>query len=238
MSEKIALVTGANRGIGVEVCRQLAKRNYHVILTSRDREKGEKKVRELAEEGLNNITYRQLDTQNLESIKQVEQFIKKDFGRLDILVNNAAVLLDRSEDEQATVLSVSPNVLRNTIETNLFGPFFMCQHLIPIMLKQNYGRVVNVSSHYGSLTDMGADAPTYRISKTALNGVTRVFAAQLVGTNVLVNSVCPGWVKTDMGGPFAPRSIDKGAETIVWAATLPENGPTGGFFQDKKALEW
>lgn len=236
MSDKIAVVTGGNRGLGLETCRQLAKKGMGVILTSRDEAKGKAAVEKLQAEGLD-VTYQSLDVTNADSIDRLAQFIKSNFGRLDILVNNAGVVLDSSElDGSAFNLKIS--TLQKTLETNTFGPLLLCQALVPLMKEHNYGRVVNVSSGAGQLHDMNTGYPSYRISKTALNAVTRIVANELKGTNILVNAVCPGWVKTDMGGANATRTLEQGVDTIVWLATLPDNGSTSGFFRDRQPIDW
>ena len=234
--KKIALVTGGNRGLGFETCRQLAKRDYHVILTSRDKQKGEEKTHLLNQEGLD-VSYLQLDAEDTKSIDKAFQRVKNEHQRLDVLVNNAAVLLDDLSNSMSALDSKIEN-LRTTLEINVIGPYRLCQLVIPLMIQHKYGRVVNVSSQSGQLSTMGSGEPTYKVSKAALNAVTCIFAAEAQNTNVLVNSVCPGWVRTDMGGSFAPRSIEKGVETIMWAATLPDGSPTGGFFQDKHPIAW
>lgn len=235
--EKIAVVTGANRGIGFEACRQLAKKEFQVVLTSRDEAKGKAAVEQLQAEGLA-AYHHQLDVTSLESIDQLANFLKQKFARLDVLVNNAGVLLDYRGDLDGSIFNTKINTLRETMETNVYGPLMLCQALVPLMKTHNYGRVVNVSSGAGQLSDMHSGYPSYRISKTALNALTRILADELKGTNVLVNSLCPGWVKTDMGGENAPRTPEQGADTIVWLATLPDNGPTGGFFRDRQLIDW
>ena len=154
------------------------------------------------------------------------------------MVNNAAIALDFTGESAGSIFKAKISTIQQTIETNVYGPLLICQALIPLMQINNYGRVVNVSSGAGQLQDMQSGYPAYRMSKTALNSLTRMFASELEGTNILVNSVCPGWVKTDMGGPNAPRTTEQGADTIVWLATLPDEGPTGGFFRDREAIAW
>jgi NAD(P)-dependent dehydrogenase (short-subunit alcohol dehydrogenase family) len=238
MSEvkKIAVVTGGNRGIGFEACRQLATKGIKVILTSRDEAKGKAAAEKLQAEGLDAIAH-PLDVTSAESCDRLAQFLGDRFGQLDILVNNAGVLLDYSESD-GSVFSLKISTLQKTLETNTFGPLLLCQALVPLMKEHNYGRVVNVSSGAGQLHDMGTGYPSYRISKTALNAVTRIVANELKGTNILVNAVCPGWVKTDMGGANATRTPEQGADTIVWLATLPDDGPTGEFFRDRQPIDW
>lgn len=227
----IALVTGGNRGIGLEVCRQLAEAGHQAILTSRDEEKAKTVV-----EGLDNklIVYHQLDVADGESIERVRSFVEGKYGRLDILVNNAGINYDTWQNaEQADLETV-----QDTFDTNVLGPWRMSQAFIPLMRKNDFGRIVNVSSGAGALNGMGGGTPAYGISKAALNVLTIKLAADLKGTGILVNSVGPGWVRTDMGGKEAPRSVAEGAEGIVWAATLPKGGPTGGFFRDGKQIKW
>lgn len=233
VTKRIAVVTGGNRGIGFETCRQLAKQEIQVILTSRESAKGKAAAEKLQAEGLD-VSYYSLDVTDADSVQRLAQFIKNEYGQLDILINNAGVLLDSSD----SVLNTKIDTLHQTINTNLYGPFLLCQALIPLMEKHKYGRIVNVSSGAGQLSDMNSGYPSYRISKTALNALTRILGNELKDTNILVNSVCPGWVKTDMGGANASRTPAQGADTIVWLATLPDNGPTSGFFRDRQPIPW
>jgi NAD(P)-dependent dehydrogenase (short-subunit alcohol dehydrogenase family) len=230
---KIAVVTGANRGIGFEVCRQLGQQGLHVILTSRDEAKGQEAVDTLRREGLE-ISHHLLEVTDLASIAALHRFIEAKFNRLDVLVNNAGVY----PDEGVSIFDVSLETMRETMEINFYGPLYLCRAFIPLMRRRNYGRVVNVSSGAGAITDMDGRTGAYKISKLALNGLTRIMAAEVRRYNIKVNTMCPGWVRTDMGGPAAPRSPVQAADTIVWLATLPDNGPTGGFFRDRKAIPW
>lgn len=231
MSEKqIALVTGGNRGIGFGLCQALAERGYHVILTARHENAGREKVQELVEQGLS-VEFLPLDVADEKSIHSAILTIKERYGRLDVLINNAGVLLDRNTTPDQALLT-------KTLETNAVGPYLLCQAAGDLMKVNRRGRIVNVSSHIGSLHSMQGDFPAYRLSKTALNAVTRIFASQLKPFNILVNSVCPGWVKTDMGGPHAPLPLETGVASILWAIDLPDDGPTGHFFQHGKPLEW
>lgn len=231
---KIAVVTGANRGIGFEICRQLAKQGVHVILTSRDEAKGQLAVARLRKEGLT-INYHRLDVTSAESIQCFARDLEEDFGGADILVNNAGVMLD---PKGGKALDSRLETYRDTLETNVYGPLALCQALTPMMRKKNYGRIVNLASRLGQLADMGVGTPAYRLSKTALNVLTRMLALELAGSNILVNSLCPGWVKTDMGGPGATRSLEEGADTAVWLALLPDGGPSGLFFRDRQPIPW
>ena len=235
-TQKVAVVTGANRGLGFEASRQLAKKGYQVVLTSRDEAKGKAAAEKLQAEGLN-VIFHPLDVTNDESSQELANFIREQFGKLDVLVNNAAIYID-SQTSGNSVFDAKIDALRQTMETNVYGVLRVTQALIELMKKQNYGRIVNVSSGAGQLTDMGSGYPAYRISKTALNALTRIFSNELQGKNILVNSVCPGWVKTDMGGPNAPRTPEQGVDTIVWLATLPDEGATGGFFRDRQPIDW
>lgn len=238
IKDKIAVVTGANRGIGFEICRQLAKKGILVILTSRDEKKGLTACKELEKEE-RPVRFHQLDVTHAGSIQTFKSFLEKEFGRCDILINNAGIFPDKSANNKPpSVFSAQPSTIREAMETNVYGPLLLCQALVPLMQKDNYGRIVNLSSGMGQLTDMNGGYPGYRISKTAINALTRILNDELMGSNILVNSMCPGWVKTDMGGPNAPRSVEEGADTAIWLATLPDNGPRGKFFRDRKEIPW
>ena len=232
-TDRIALVTGANRGLGLETCRQLAARGVHVILTSRQEAEGVAAAEMLGREGLS-VVARCLDVTQAKDIEAMVDYIHSICGRLDVLVNNAAIYID----EGASLLEISLADLRQTMETNFYGPLRLCRAVAPMMRQQRFGRIVNVSSGYGALSEMGAGAPAYSISKAALNALTCILADELRGADLKVNAACPGWVRTEMGGPEAPRTPSEGADTIVWLATLPRRGPTGGFFRDRKRIPW
>ena len=231
--KRVGLVTGANRGIGLEICRQLGEAGYAVVLGSRDAARGEKAAAELRAEGLE-VHVQELDVTDAAAARRVAAFVEGELGRLDALVNNAAIALD-PEDSLETV---DPEVMRQTLETNFLGVLHGCQAFLPMMRRQEYGRIVNVSSGRGSFSKLAAGGPCYRISKTALNALTVILADELKETNVLVNAMTPGWVRTRLGGLKAPRSTAEGAETAVWLAMLPDDGPRGKFFRDREEFPW
>jgi NAD(P)-dependent dehydrogenase (short-subunit alcohol dehydrogenase family) len=231
-SPLIALVTGANRGIGLEVCRQLARRGYVVVLGSRDLAKGERAAEELGEDR-RSVQVSQLDVTDPESIERARAWVAAEFERLDVLVNNAATLYDSWQ----RVLSADPAQMRQAFETNVLGPWNMVRSFLPLLRHSSHPRVVNVSSEAGSMAGMSGVTPVYSLSKAGLNALTRMLAAELRKDRILVNAVCPGWVATDMGGPGG-RPVAEGAASIVWAVTLPDDGPTGGFFRDGRPLPW
>ncbi|HYB13002.1 MAG TPA: SDR family oxidoreductase [Myxococcota bacterium] len=235
--KRIALVTGANRGLGFEASRQLARLGLRVVITARDEAKGREAAHTLANEGLD-VLFHALDVTSARSVAAVARFGELEFGGIDVLVNNAGVMLDSRSPSASGVLPTELGAFERTYDTNVLGPVRLCQALAPGMRARGFGRVVNVSSGLGQLADMRGGWPAYRSSKAALNALTRMLAAELAGTNVLVNSVDPGWVRTDMGGAQADRSTLEGSDTIVWAATLPDGGPSGGFFRDRKPIPW
>ncbi len=227
---RVALVSGGNRGIGLEVCRRLAEEGLTVILGSRDEERGRQ-----AAEGLpGGVVVRQLDVADAGSVEGLAASVESDFGRLDVLVNNAAI----SNDDGQSGAEADLERVREALEANLFGAWRLCEAAIPHMRRERYGRIVNVSTGLAALEDMGGGSPGYRISKTSLNALTRILASELRGSGILVNAVNPGWVQTAMGGQNANRTVEEGADGVVWAATLPNNGPTGGFFRDRRHVAW
>jgi len=233
MSEnKIAVVTGANRGIGFAVAKGLLKKGVKVIVTSRKEEDGRKAMDELAEHG--EAIYHQLDVTDMGSIKRLVAFLEEQFGKLDILINNAGINYDTWQN----TVNADLDEVRDTIETNLMAPWQIIQEMLPLLRKSNGANIVNVSSGAGSLASQTGDRPGYSVSKLALNGLTLQFSRLLKEEKILINSVCPGWVRTDMGGDNANRSPDEGAETIIWAALLDQHGPSGGFFRDRESLQF
>jgi NAD(P)-dependent dehydrogenase (short-subunit alcohol dehydrogenase family) len=259
---RVALVTGGNRGIGFEICRQLAGQGIRVVLAARDPAKGEAAVGALREEGLD-VAFRHLDVTDRASVDELGKFIAGELGHLDILVNDAGVALD----------GFNADVVRRTMAVNVFGAIGVTDALLPCL--HGDGRIVMVSSGMGSLSclspalqerfadpeltrqglealigmfiddveagrerERGWPASAYRVSKVGLNALTRILARDLKDTDICVNAVCPGWVRTDMGGAGAPRSAAEGAEGIVWAATLPAGAPSGAIFRDRKTVSW
>lgn len=234
---RTALVSGANRGIGFEIVRQLARLGVLAVIGARDPKDGVAAAEKLQSEGLD-VPVVALDVNREGSAAEAVAEVKRLYGRLDILVNNAAILIDEPGGFKASLFDLKAETVRRTMETNLIGPIRLIQAAAPLMREQEYGRIVNLSSGAGQLAEMGSGYPAYRMSKTALNALTRIAAAELGGGNIKVNAMCPGWVRTEMGGANAERSPEEGADTAVWLATLPDDGPTGGFFRDRKPIAW
>jgi len=267
---KIVLVTGGNRGIGLEICRQLDEQGFTVILGSRDIEKGKEAAGPFSE----NVIVKQLDVTNEESIRNLFKFMKTDFGKLDVLINNAGIgeiqyvtkngVLARAKNFMETNLygvrqmtkiiipilrkagivaqrngagNISLASVKQVMETNFYGPWRMIQVFIPLLMKSEDGRIINMSSGMGELKSLSGDYPGYSLSKSSLNALTIMLSNELKGKRIKVNAMCPGWVKTDMGGPDAPRHVSQGADTAVWLATEKEI-PTGKFFRDREEINW
>ena len=235
VSQTIAVVTGANRGLGRAAVRRLASFEGHlVIATARNPADLEPLRSQLQSDG-HLIECRQLDVADDNSAAALGEWLGERFARVDVLINNAGISIERYS---TSLLDLSLDVLRKTLETNLLGVLRVTQALVPLMRASRAGRVVNLSSGMGQLSDMAAGVPAYRISKTAVNALTRILAAEMAGSRIKVNAVCPGWVRTDLGGPDAPRSPEEAIDTVVWLATLPDDGPSGGFFRDRQAIPW
>jgi NAD(P)-dependent dehydrogenase (short-subunit alcohol dehydrogenase family) len=229
----VALVSGANRGIGREVSRQLAERGYEVLLSARDGEKAEQAAREVAQATGARVRALKLDVSDAKSIEAAAAQVHSDPGRLDVLVNNAGVGTDWG------VSGTEPDfdAIAAVLNTNFYGAYRLTVALLDLLRESRHPRIVNVSSGMGGVSEMGGWSPGYRVSKAALNAMTRILSTELKEQSVLVNSACPGFVNTDMGGQFgAKKSVEDGASGIVWLATLPDDGPTGGFFRDGKAI--
>lgn len=230
--QRIAVVTGANRGIGFAVAGQLAQAGMRVIATSRDAEKGQEASLKLSGKG--DVTFETLAVNDEASVRAFAERVLGEYGRVDVLVNNAGVLADRDFD----TLTISPDLMREVYGINTLGPLMMAQALMPGMLERNYGRIVNVSSRAGQVKEQTGNWPAYKISKLALNALTLQLAFLAQGKDVLVNAMCPGWVQTDLGGAEAPRTPGEGADTAVWLAQLPTGSKTGSFFADRQEILW
>jgi NAD(P)-dependent dehydrogenase (short-subunit alcohol dehydrogenase family) len=230
---RIALVTGGNRGIGKEICRQLAEKNYTVILTSRSEEKGMKAVEYLKSADFD-LHFHQLNVTNENSLVDAVKFLSQKFGHLDVLINNAGVFLDKGTDPE----NLDPDVLTKTLDVNTTGVLKAIQHFLPLLRKSDNPSVVNMSSGMGTFSKMSGNSIAYRTSKAALNAMTVVFADRFKEDGIRVNAMSPGWVRTDMGGEGANRSVAEGADTAVWLAEQPADGPTGKFFRDRTESEW
>jgi NAD(P)-dependent dehydrogenase (short-subunit alcohol dehydrogenase family) len=228
----IIVVTGGNRGIGFEICRQLAERGAQVVLTARKPEAGEQAVKKLAAQNLS-ARFHSLNVTEAASVAALCDFLEHTFGRLDVLINNAGIITD----DEASGLEVKLETVRTTLETNTLAPLHLAQTLAPLLKRSRAARVVNMSSGMGALSEMDGGYAAYRISKAALNAVTGILAAELRGA-VAVNSMCPGWVKTDMGGANAERDVSQGADTAVWLALDAPQDLTGKFLRDRKVIAW
>jgi len=233
LNKQVALVTGGNRGIGYELVKQLALKGFKVILASRDPDLGHEAAQKLKELDLD-VSCVVIDVTNQESILQAATRVNELYGRLDVLINNAGVYLE----ENKKLVAMDPSILEKTMATNFFGVYHVIRSFIPLMEKQGYGRIINVSSEYGAMSDMSyPGVGAYKLSKFALNGLTRLVAAEING-DIKINAVDPGWVSSDMGGPSAPRTPKQAAESILWLATVGSEGPNGGFFRDGQQIEW
>ncbi|MCG7982624.1 MAG: SDR family oxidoreductase [Candidatus Thiodiazotropha lotti] len=235
-NQSVAVVTGANRGLGFETSRQLAQLDRHVVLTARDEAQGLAATEQLLDEGLN-VAFFPLDVSNSGSITALASYLSEKFKDIDVLVNNAGIFPDPPpSDDRSSILNADPELVLQGFMVNTLAPLRLCQALIPLM--HGEGRIVNVSSGMGQLSDMNGCCPAYRLSKTALNAVTRILADELKQTRIKINSVCPGWVRTRMGGDEASLAVEDGVKGIVWAATLLNDGPSGGFFRHGEEIPW
>jgi NAD(P)-dependent dehydrogenase (short-subunit alcohol dehydrogenase family) len=231
---RIALVSGGNRGIGFAICAQLAARGLTVVLSARDAGTGKSAAKTLQDAGLP-VEFHRMDVTSCRSIRACVAAVSERLGRIDVLVNNAGIMID---PRGSRFLDSKLDTYRDTLETNFFGPLQLTQAVVPLMKAARYGRIVNVSSGLGQLSDMGPGTPAYRVSKAALNALTRIVAAEFRESNILVNAVCPGWTRTRIGGEAASRTPEEAAGTAVWLATLPDDGPSGAFFRDRQAIAW
>ncbi|MBY5992670.1 SDR family NAD(P)-dependent oxidoreductase [Ferrimonas balearica] len=228
-----AVVTGANRGLGWHTAQQLGQLGYTVVCTTRRLKEAEQTAEALVAQGLDAVPY-VLDVRLARDAEGLARELKARWGGVDVLVNNAGVFLD----DGVRLFELDDETLETTLQTNLLGPLYLCRALIPMMMARGYGRVVNLSSGYGALSQMGPRITAYRVSKAGLNALTAVMAAEVAGMNIKVNAVCPGWVRTDMGGPQAHRDPAEAASDVVWAATLEEDGPSGAFLRYRQPIPW
>jgi NAD(P)-dependent dehydrogenase (short-subunit alcohol dehydrogenase family) len=224
---KVILVTGGNRGIGLQICKELADQGHSVIMGSRD----EEKAKEIAAHAKGAISVIKLDVTDEADIRNATASIEENYGKLDVLINNAGIIGSRSGP-----MEVSPEELKSVMDSNLFGAWRLTQQLLPLLKKSNDARIIHVSSGKGSRSSLTGDHSAYSLSKYALNGLTLLMASELQGV-AKVNTMCPGWVRTDMGGPNAHRSVEQGADTAVWLATA-EKIPHGKFLRDRKEIDW
>ena len=228
---KTVLITGANRGIGFETARQLAGRGHHVVIGVRSEQRGQKALSEL--NGAGKVSLLVLDVSDSKSIAAAASRFAP-IGQLDVLINNAGIY----PDEGLSVLTISREQIVSTFQTNTFGPLEMTRAFLPHLKKSSAARVINMSSGYGQLEGLSANVPSYCLSKMTLNGITIMLAEALKDHRIAVNSMCPGWVRTDMGGSTAPRSVAEGADTAVWLASEADQKLTGKFFRDRKEIPW
>ena len=229
----IALITGANRGIGLEIARQLAKRGMQVVIGARRRTEGEQAAENIKRDG-GRVSVLQMDVRESASLHTAAQEFSRLADHLDVLVNNAGIYPDRD----VSILTVSRDQLTATFQTNTVGPVLVTQVFLPFLRKAPRPRIINVSSGYGQLSDLSPEVPSYCLSKLALNGVTLMLAKALQSDRIAVNAMCPGWVRTEMGGPTAPRSVEEGADTAVWLAADAVQDLTGKFFRDRREIPW
>ncbi|MCO6440196.1 MAG: SDR family NAD(P)-dependent oxidoreductase [Nitrococcus mobilis] len=240
-NRRIAVITGANRGLGFETARQLARRGYKAVLTSRDAVQGKAAADKLQGEALD-VGYHPLDVTRADSVQRLAEFLDNAFGRLDALVNNAGIFPERAIAHGArsapNVFEMPLELLHENLQTNAFGALRLIQTIMPLMRRHGYGRIVNISSGYGQLAHMARGFPAYRMSKAMLNVITCLVAAELEAENIKINSVDPGWVRTRMGGTQATYSPAEAAEWVVEAVTLPDAGPSGVFLKHGQPIEW
>jgi NAD(P)-dependent dehydrogenase (short-subunit alcohol dehydrogenase family) len=232
-SQRIALITGSNRGIGLETARQLARKGFHVVITARDERKG-RQAADAIQAGRGKATFLSLDVSSSNSIRSAVSQFAAVADHLDVLVNNAAIY----PDQGLTILTLSRDHLAQTFQTNTFGPLEVTQAFLPYLRRATATRVINVSSGYGQLKGLSPDVPSYCLSKLAINGLTIMLAEALRADHIAVNSMCPGWVRTDMGGPNATRSVEEGADTAVWLADEAPHELTGKFFRNRQEIPW
>lgn len=234
MKNKIAIVTGANRGMGRAASEKLASLGHHVIMVGKNKEQLENETTKLINKKLSVEPFI-LDVKDKTKTLELIKYVGAKYGQLDILLNNAGIYIEENSSER---LNPNSNVMNETYEVNTMAPYRLMKGFLPLMLKNKFGRIVNVSSGLGTFAGCSLNCPSYCVSKVSLNMLTKLFAMETDGTDVKINSICPGWVQTDMGGKNAPRTIEEGVAGMIWAATLDSSGPNGGFFRDGKVVDW
>ena len=238
MNQKpVAVVTGGNRGMGLATCQALAEKEFHVLLASRDLKSGKLAARALCRQS-HSVEAVKLEMTSQSDIEALASYLRITHGRVDVLINNAGIMIDGGSNSPADICDADVEVIRKSLEVNTIAPMMLIKALLPLMQQAGYGRIVNISSGMGQLSDMGGQNPGYRISKTALNAVTAIFAAELDGRGIAINAVCPGWVRTDMGGSNAVLSPEQGVDTTVWLATLADADLSGGFYRQRQLIDW
>lgn len=233
LEKRTILITGSTKGIGLETARQLAVKGHSVIISGRNSDaihKAEKKLNNLKL----NIHSVLLDIEKNENHQEIISEIIRKTGRIDVLINNGGILMDENDSSE----TIAMEKIQKTMQINTFGAISLMQTVLPYMKKQNFGRIINVSSGMGAFSEMGNGYLAYRLSKTALNSATKIMSFEAANYDIAISAVCPGWVKTDMGGKSAPRPVEKGAETIVWLAESETAESNGKFFRDKKQINW
>ncbi len=230
--DKIALISGANRGIGLETGKQLLELGWNVVFTARNMHEGRPLINKLREKW-KSAWFHQLDVTDEQSISDVAEYVEDTCGRLDVLINNAGIMIE----ENHKIMNVELDDLHKTMATNLYGPLMLTRTMLPFFKDSKDARVINVSSRMGQLSGMEGGHAAYRISKAALNALTIVMAKELEDDGIRVNTICPGWVRTDMGGPNANKTIKEGADTAVWLATA-DKIENGKFYADRKIINW
>ena len=227
---KIALITGANKGIGYEIAKQLGQKGFTVLLGARDEDKGATAVSKLKTDKID-AELVVLDVSKEESVREAKEWIDTKYGKLDVLINNAGII------SQKNLAEVNTEEVKTVMETNFYGPMRMNTFFLPLLKKTKNAKIINMSSGMGALQDLSGGYAAYRLSKAGLNAQTILLANELSGTGIKIFAMCPGWVKTDMGGTSAPRSVEQGADTATWLAST-EEGVSGKFYRDRKIINW